>query len=168
MYNTNSILLQWYDSNKRTLPWRENSNPYEIWISEVMLQQTQVKTVIPYYTRWIKKIPTIRSVARTDLNILLKLWEGLGYYSRCRNFYKASQIVEEKYNGNIPDSYSLFRKLPGVGDYIAAAVMSIAFNKNYPAIDGNLKRVISRYLGIKNLTKTNVVRINNELKKKYY
>jgi len=165
LYNTNSILLQWYDSNKRTLPWRENSNPYEIWISEVMLQQTQVKTVIPYYTRWIKKFPTIRSVARTDLNILLKLWEGLGYYSRCRNFYKASQIVEEKYNGNIPDSYSLFRKLPGVGDYIAAAVMSIAFNKNYPAVDVNLKRVISRYLGIKKLSKRNLVRIDNQLKK---
>jgi A/G-specific adenine glycosylase len=159
------MLLKWYDSNKRILPWRENLNPYAIWISEVMLQQTRVNTVIPYYIRWIKKFPTIRSVARADLNLLFKLWEGLGYYSRCKNFYKASQIVENKYKGTIPDNYSLFRKLPGVGDYIAGAVMSIAFNKNYPAIDGNIKRVISRYLGIKNLTKRNVVRINNELKK---
>ena len=159
------MVLKWYDSNKRILPWRENSNPYAIWISEVMLQQTQVNTVIPYYIRWIKKFPTIGSVARADFNLLLKLWEGLGYYSRCKNFYKASRIVEEKYKGTIPDNYSLFRKLPGVGDYIAGAVMSIAFNKNYPAIDANLKRVISRYLGIKNLTKKNIVRINNELKK---
>jgi len=158
-------VLSWYDSNKRILPWRESFDPYMIWISEVMLQQTQVNTVIPYYIRWIKNYPTIKSVAKADINSLLKLWEGLGYYSRCRNFHKASQIVEKKYNGNIPDEYSLFHELPGVGDYIAGAVMSIAYNKNYPAVDGNLNRVLSRYLGIKNLTKRNKLRIQNQIKK---
>ena len=168
MYNTSkfsSSLLQWYDINRRDLPWRECKGFYPIYLSEVMLQQTKVETVIPYYKKWLNKYPTLETVALSNIDDLLKLWEGLGYYSRCRNFYKASQIVEEKYNGNIPDSYSLFRKLPGVGDYIAAAVMSIAFNKNYPAVDGNLKRVISRYLGIKKLSKRNLVRIDNQLKK---
>ena len=165
MYNTNNILLKWYDANKRILPWRDYNEPYNIWLSEVMLQQTQVKTVIPYYIKWISKFPTLKSVAESGLNSLLKLWEGLGYYSRCRNFHKASQIVMEKYKGVVPNDYKLFQELPGVGDYIASAVLSIAYNKKYPAIDANLKRVISRYLGIKKLTKRNTIRIHNQLNK---
>ena len=158
-------MLKWYDANKRILPWRDYNEPYNIWLSEVMLQQTQVKTVIPYYIKWISKFPTLKSVAESGLNSLLKLWEGLGYYSRCRNFHKASQIVMEKYKGVVPNDYKLFQELPGVGDYIASAVLSIAYNKKYPAIDANLKRVISRYLGIKKLTKRNTIRIHNQLNK---
>ena len=165
MYNTNNILLTWYDANKRILPWRDYNEPYNIWLSEVMLQQTQVKTVVPYYTKWIKKFPTLKSVAESDLNSLLKLWEGLGYYSRCRNFHKATQIVVEKYKSVVPNDYKLFCQLPGVGDYIASAVLSIAYNKKYPAVDANLKRVISRYLGIKKLTRRNTLRIHNQLNK---
>ena len=158
-------MLKWYDANKRILPWRDYNESYNIWLSEVMLQQTQVKTVVPYYIKWISKFPTLKSVAESDLNSLLKLWEGLGYYSRCRNFHKASQIVMEKYKGVVPNDYKLFQELPGVGDYIASAVLSIAYNKKYPAIDANLKRVISRYLGIKKLTKRNTIRIHNQLNK---
>ena len=119
-------LLDWYVSNKRNLPWRNTKNPYMIWLSEIMLQQTQVSVVIPYYNRWIKTFPTIEKVAKADLDNLLKLWEGLGYYSRCRNFHKAAQYVVTHYKGIIPSDYDLFIALPGVGEYIASAVMSNA------------------------------------------
>ena len=165
MYNTYKYenLLDWFYSNKRILPWRNTKDPYMIWLSEVMLQQTQVNVVIPYYNQWIKHFPTIESVAETNLDNLLKLWEGLGYYSRCRNFYNAAKYVVKHYNGIIPDQYDLFILLPGVGEYIASAVMSIAFNQKYPAIDGNLKRVLARYLGFKNISKRNLLRIKKEL-----
>ena len=156
-------LLDWYASNKRTLPWRNTKDPYMIWLSEIMLQQTQVNVVIPYYNRWIKTFPTIEKVAKADLDNLLKLWEGLGYYSRCRNFHKASQYVVTNYKGIIPRDYDLFIALPGVGEYIASAVMSIAYDQSYPAIDGNLKRVISRYLGLRKITKRNLFRIKKKL-----
>ena len=128
-----------------------------------MLQQTQMQTVIPYYKRWIKKYPTLKSVANADIDNLLKLWEGLGYYNRCINFHKASKIIMFNYNGKIPDGWNDFRSLPGVGDYTAGAVLSIAFNKKLIAIDGNIKRVVSRLLGIRNLSNHNKKRIKNWL-----
>lgn len=165
MYNTNKYkyLLDWYDSNKRILPWRNTKDPYMIWLSEVMLQQTQVNVVIPYYNQWIKAFPTIETVAEANLDSLLKLWEGLGYYSRCRNFHKAAKYVVNHYNGVIPKKYGLFILLPGVGEYIASAVMSIAYNQRYPSIDGNLKRVMSRYLGLKKISKRNFLRIKKKM-----
>ncbi len=129
-----------------------------------MLQQTQVETVIPYYENWLKHYPTIQSVAEADLDDLLKIWEGLGYYSRCRNFYQAAKEIELKYNGLIPDQFEKFRTLPGVGKYIAGAVMSIAFDQSHVAMDGNHRRVISRVLGIKKLSRHNQNRIKNTLK----
>ena len=167
MYNTNisKEILNWYDKNKRDLPWRKTNDPYKIWLSEVMLQQTRVETVIPYYNNWLQNYKTIQSVAHANLDELLKIWEGLGYYSRCKNFYYAAQKIHYKYNGIIPNQFDTFKSLPGVGDYIAGAVMSIAFNQPHPSIDGNHRRVISRILGIKNLSRYNKNRMNNFLKK---
>ncbi len=155
--------MNWYDTNKRILPWRSSSDPYKIWLSEVMLQQTQVTTVIPYYQKWIKKYPTIKAVAEAKLDDLLKLWEGLGYYSRCRNFHKATITVMNEYEGVIPADKTLFQSLPGVGEYMAGAVLSIAFDQPHCAIDGNLRRVLYRYLGLKNKTKRNEKRIHSFL-----
>ena len=152
-------VLNWYDKNKRDLPWRKFKDPYKIWLSEVMLQQTQVKTVIPYYRRWLNKFGSIRDVANADLDSLLKAWEGLGYYSRCRNFHSASRVIINKYDGKIPETYDEFIALPGVGKYIASAVLSIAHDKKIPAIDVNLKRVYARILKIKQYTKYNLDRI---------
>ncbi|RCL88663.1 A/G-specific adenine glycosylase [bacterium] len=157
--NIYSATLKWYNKNKRDLPWRISKDPYKIWLSEIMLQQTQVNTVIPYYTSWLKRYKTIHDVANADIDELLKSWEGLGYYSRCRNFYDASKIVVEKYNGAIPDTYEEFILLPGVGNYIANAVLSMAYNKNLAAIDVNLKRVFCRMLGFKKYTKHNIKKI---------
>jgi A/G-specific adenine glycosylase len=137
-------LIRWYLSNKRNLPWRKTSNPYHIWVSEVMLQQTQVDTVVPYYNRFLKRFGSIRDLARADLQDVLKMWEGLGYYARARNLHRAAGIVLNQCNGIIPDQREDFRRLPGVGDYIAAAVLSIAFEKPYPVVDGNVKRVLAR------------------------
>ena len=163
MYNTNNIdsILKWYAIHKRSLPWRATNNPYKIWLSEIMLQQTQVNIVIPYYKKWINKYPTIQSVANANLDSLLKLWEGMGYYSRCRNFYNAANIIINDYNGKIPDDKKIFQLLPGVGEYISGAVLSIAFNKQYPAMDGNQKRVISRLMGLKKYQSI----MNSELKR---
>ena len=152
-------VLSWYDKNKRDLPWRKFKDPYKIWLSEVMLQQTQVKTVIPYYERWLNEFGSIQNVANAELDSLLKLWEGLGYYSRCRNFHRASRIITKKYDGKIPETYDEFIALPGVGKYIASAVLSIAYDIKIPAIDVNLKRVYARILKIKQYTKYNLVRI---------
>ena len=158
-------LLHWYNNNKRTLPFRETKDPYKIWVSEVMLQQTQVKTVIPFYNRWVKEYPTLKSAADASLDKLLKLWEGLGYYGRCRNFHKALKIVEEKYKGEIPNNFDEFLTLPGVGEYTAGAVLSIAYQKSIPAIDGNVTRVMARILGIKNLTTKNQKRLKRNVQK---
>ena len=152
-------VLNWYDKNKRDLPWRKFKDPYKIWLSEVMLQQTQVKTVIPYYERWLNEFGSIQNVANAELDSLLKLWEGLGYYSRCRNFHRASRIITKKYDGKIPETYDEFIALPGVGKYIASAVLSIAHDIKIPAIDVNLKRVYARLLKIKQFTKYNLARI---------
>ena len=160
-----SSLLSWFDLDKRDLPFRNNRNPYRIWVSEIMLQQTKVETVIPFYNNWIKSYPSIISVYESNESSLLKSWEGLGYYSRCRNFYKAVKIVCEKYNGVIPDSWDAFRSLPGVGDYTAGAVLSIAFKKPFIALDGNVKRVMARILGRKKLSKYNIQRFISTLGK---
>ena len=149
-------LLDWFDINKRALPFRINNNPYSIWISEVMLQQTKVDTVIPYYNAWMKKFPNIKSVAEASEENVLKFWEGLGYYSRCRNFHKAAKIIIKDFNSEIPDSWDDFRSLPGVGDYTAGAVLSIAFNKSFVAIDGNVKRVMARLTSRRKLNKHNL------------
>ena len=137
-------LLDWYRKNHRDLPWRRVSDPYPIWVSEVMLQQTQVATVLPYYQNFLKHFPNLRKLARADLQQVLKVWEGLGYYARARNLHKAAGAVIERHQGIIPYSRSDFQKLPGVGEYIAAAVLSIAFNQPYAVVDGNVKRVLSR------------------------
>ena len=141
-------LVLWYRKNHRKLPWRETQNSYFIWISEVMLQQTQVKTVLPYFEKFTKEFPSITDLAEADLQTVLKMWEGLGYYARARNFHKAAKIVTEEFSGKIPSSYDEFRKLPGVGEYIGAAVQSIAFGHSYAVVDGNVKRVLARLFNI--------------------
>ncbi|MFH2219030.1 MAG: A/G-specific adenine glycosylase [Pseudomonadota bacterium] len=139
-------LIAWYGENQRKLPWRETDDPYRIWVSEVMLQQTQVNTVLPYYQRFFLYFPELKHLARADLQDVLKAWEGLGYYARARNLHRSAKIVFEKYGGKIPENPSRFRELPGVGNYIAAAVMSIAFCQPHSVVDGNVKRVIARLL----------------------
>ncbi|WP_319523694.1 A/G-specific adenine glycosylase [Breoghania sp.] len=141
-------LLSWYAAHRRRLPWRETSDPYAIWVSEVMLQQTRVDTAIAYYLRFMKRFPTVSLLARADLQEVLKLWEGLGYYSRARNLHRAAGIVVARFNGAVPDDPAAFRSLSGVGEYIAAAVLSIAFNQSLPVVDGNVKRVLARLLEI--------------------
>ena len=143
-------LLSWYRKNKRLLPFRDRTEPYIIWLVEIMLQQTQVETVIPYFNKWIQQFPTLKNVAEAQLSELLKIWEGLGYYARCRNFHQATIIIQRDHNGKIPEDWVTFRSLPGVGDYTAAAVLSIAYRLPYVVIDGNVKRVMARILGRKN------------------
>ncbi|MGD2097401.1 MAG: A/G-specific adenine glycosylase [Desulfobacterales bacterium] len=137
-------LLEWYRVKQRDLPWRRSRNPYHIWVSEVMLQQTQVNTVLSYYRRFIKAFPSVERLAAADLQSVLKLWEGLGYYARARNLHRAAQRVVQDFKAKIPDCWAAFRGLPGVGDYIAAAVLSIAFNQPCAVVDGNVKRVLAR------------------------
>lgn len=137
-------LLKWYRENQRNLPWRQTSDPYKIWLSEVMLQQTQVATVIQYYLRFTERFPTVHDLAEADEHDVFKLWEGLGYYSRARNLHKCAKTVVREWSGKFPEEASDLIKLPGVGPYTAGAVSSIAFNKSVPAVDGNVMRVISR------------------------
>ena len=137
-------LLAWFETHRRQLPWRETGDPYRIWVSEVMLQQTQVKKVLEYYQKFVSKFPDVESLASAALQDLLKTWEGLGYYARARNLHKAAQVVVGDLEGEVPADYAEFRKLPGVGEYIAAAVQSIAFNASYAVVDGNVKRVLAR------------------------
>ena len=137
-------LLQWYDQNKRDLAWRKEVNPYKTWVSEIMLQQTRVEQVKGYYDRFLKKLPTIYDLAKVDRDNLLKIWEGLGYYQRVCNMQKMAQIVVSKYEGKIPDTYEEIIKLPGIGDYTAGAILSIAYQKKIPCVDGNVLRVITR------------------------
>lgn len=142
-------MLFWYRKNARDLPWRRTKDPYKIWISEVMLQQTTVNTVIPYYERWIKLFPTVKHVAKTTLEDILRLWQGLGYYSRARNIHKASQIIVKSHSGQIPSDPIAARKLPGFGPYTTGAVLSIAYDIRHPIIDANVRRVIMRLLALK-------------------
>ena len=139
-------LLRWYQKNKRDLPFRSTKNPYKIWLSEIMLQQTTMVTVIDYYQRFIKKYPNLESVAAAPEQDLLKTWQGLGYYSRIRNFQTACQQVQNDFDGKIPRKFSDLKKLKGIGDYTAAAISSICFDEPNAVVDGNVKRVLSRVL----------------------
>ena len=137
-------LCIWYEANQKPLPWREDNSPYHIWLSEIMLQQTRIEAVIPYYQRFTRELPTIEALASVDDDRLMKLWQGLGYYSRARNLKKAAIQLISEYHGKLPDSADALRKLPGIGDYTAGAIASIAFQKPEPAVDGNVLRVIMR------------------------
>src|SRR3989344_2203951 len=142
-------LLSWYHKNKRDLPWRRTSDPYKIWISEVILQQTRIDQGTPYYERFVKRFPAVESLAKASLDEVLKVWEGLGYYTRARNLHKAAQEIVEKYNGKIPEDSDSVLKLPGFGPYTAAAVLSIAYNKDHALVDGNVIRVLTRLFAIR-------------------
>jgi A/G-specific adenine glycosylase len=143
-----SKLLQWFRKNGRDLPWRKTRDPYAIWVSETMLQQTQVATVIPYYQKFLKSFPTVRHLAKADLSKVLKVWEGLGYYSRARNLHRTSQIVLNHFRGKIPETLKDLLSLPGIGRSTAGAILSFAFNKAAPILDGNAKRIISRLFAV--------------------
>ena len=138
-------LVDWYNKVKRDLPWRHRSDAYGIWISEIMLQQTQVDTVIDYYNRFLATFPTVHDLAKADEQQVLKLWEGLGYYSRARNLHKTAKIVSQELDGHFPTTYEALQKLPGLGPYTAAAVVSIAFGVPVPVVDGNVLRVFTRF-----------------------
>lgn len=140
-------LLQWYQENKRRMPWRDIENPYYTWVSEIMLQQTRVETVIPYFLRFVEKYPTVKDLAKGEEEELLKLWEGLGYYSRVKNMKIAAAQVMEKYQGVFPKDRKELQSLKGIGEYTAGAIASIAFEEKEPAVDGNVLRVISRITG---------------------
>ncbi len=160
-------ILKWYDLNKRSLPWRKNvssqKRQFYTFVSEFMLQQTKVATVIPYFNKFIKEIPNIKKLASVDNKKLIKLWEGLGYYSRARNLKKAAQFVIRKFNGKIPDNFDDLKSLPGIGDYTANAILAIAFNKPYIPLDGNVERILKRYLYLK---KENEIQKENLIEKK--
>ena len=141
------LLLNWYDKNARTLPWRKDRDPYHVWLSEIMLQQTRAEVVKTYYTRFLREIPTLGQLAETDEEKLLKLWEGLGYYSRARNLQKAAKVIVETREGRFPETAHELRKLPGIGPYTAGAIASICFEQKTPAVDGNVLRIISRMTG---------------------
>ena len=149
MQSFRARLLAWYDAARRDLPWRaapgQAADPYRVWLSEVMLQQTRVETVRPYYTRWLARFPTVQALAAAPLDEVLKAWEGLGYYSRARNFHRAVQEVATRHGGLVPRDPEAFRALPGVGRYTAGAVMSIAFGQPEPVVDGNVRRVFARW-----------------------
>ena len=160
-------ILNWYDLNKRTLPWRKNVSQskkhYYTLVSEFMLQQTQVVTVIPYFNRFINKIPNLKKLSKIPDRELIKLWEGLGYYSRARNLKKTAKIIISKYHGEIPNNYEDLISLPGIGNYTANAILAIAFNKSYIPLDGNIERVLKRYL---NLKKDKEIQKDNLIEKK--
>ena len=160
-------ILKWYDLNKRSLPWRKNvslqKRQYFTLVSEFMLQQTQVITVIPYFKRFIKNIPNLKALSITQDSKLIKLWEGLGYYSRARNLKKTAQILVEHFNEKMPENFEDLKSLPGIGEYTASAILAIAFNKPYIPVDGNVERVLKRYLYLK---KGKEIEKNNIIKKK--
>ena len=137
-------LLAWYDRNKRDLPWRHTRDPYRIWVSEIMLQQTRVAAVLPYYRQWMEALPTAEALAAVPEERLMKLWQGLGYYSRARNLQRAAQVIVNELDSCFPDTYEGLLRLPGVGDYTAGAIASIAFGQPVPAVDGNVLRVAAR------------------------
>ena len=158
-------ILNWYDFNKRLLPWRKDlslqKKEYYTLVSEFMLQQTQVVTVIPYFNRFIKNIPNLQTLAKVQNKKLIKLWEGLGYYSRARNLKKTAQVVIKKFKGKLPNNFQDLLSLPGIGNYTASAILAIAFNKPYIPLDGNIERVLKRYLYLKKdreIQKDNLIR----------
>lgn len=157
-------LLEWFSGNARVLPWRDNPKPYYVWVSEIMLQQTRVEAVKPYFNRFITTLPDIQSLAECPEELLLKLWEGLGYYNRARNLQKAAQVVMAEHGGGLPDDYEALLKLPGIGPYTAGAIASIAYGIPVPAVDGNVLRVMSRVLeSYEDILKASVKRQIEEL-----
>lgn len=148
MHEINGSLLSWYKKNRRTLPWRGEKDPYLVWVSEIMLQQTRVETVIPYYLKWKEHFPTLRSLALASEEEVLLLWEGLGYYSRARNLHSAAQYVLEQWGGIFPQDVAQLRSLPGIGEYTAHAIASICFNVPVIALDANIKRIFARLLDL--------------------
>ena len=143
-----SKLLNWYRLNKRSLPWRDHPDPYAVWVSEIMLQQTRVEAVIPYFETWMKLFPTVSALAKASEQRVLNAWEGLGYYSRARNLHKAAKIVAKEHGGELPRDLDALRKLPGIGRYTLGAIASMAFGMNVAALDGNIKRVYARIFDI--------------------
>jgi len=144
----NKLLLIWYSSNKRALPWRKTRDPYFIWISEIILQQTRIDQGEPYYLRFVESFPNIYSLASAREEDVLSIWQGLGYYTRARNMHKCARRIVNDYNGKFPESFIELKKLPGIGSYTAAAIASISFNEPIAVLDGNVIRVLSRYFGI--------------------
>ena len=142
-------LLAWYRKNKRVMPWRGQSDPYAVWVSEIMLQQTQVATVMPYFDRFMAAFPTVRSLAEAPEQAVLRAWQGLGYYTRARNLQRAARQVMEAHGGTLPRTSAALRELPGIGAYTAAAIASICFHEEIPVIDGNVLRIVSRVLAVK-------------------
>ncbi len=155
----NKLILKWYDKNKRDLPWRNTKNPYNIWISEIILQQTRMEQGIYYYNRFISRFPNLKTLANSDEKDVLLLWQGLGYYSRARNLYYTAQYIYKELNSQFPQNYEDLTKLKGIGDYTASAISSICFEKAHPVLDGNVFRIISRIYGI-----DNPIDINNSRK----
>lgn len=141
-------LLAWYQKNRRDLPWRSDSDPYRIWLSEVMLQQTQVKTMLPFYERFLNEYATIEDLAQADLDAVLSSWSGLGYYSRARNLHRAARLICKHHQGRFPDNLDQALALPGVGAYTARAVLSLAYGQPHPVVDGNVRRVLARFLNL--------------------
>jgi len=141
-------LLTWYRRNKRTLPWRDRSDPYTVWVSEIMLQQTRVEAVIPYFEKWMQQFPNIRTLAKASDQDVLRAWEGLGYYSRARNLHNTAKLILKEHGGKLPQDLNALSKLPGVGRYTVGAIASIAFGMDEPALDGNIKRVYARLFDI--------------------
>jgi len=147
-------LVNWFNETQRPLPWRLSYDPYHVWISEVMLQQTQVETALPYYERFIREFPSVEDLAAADEARVLTFWAGLGYYQRARNLMAAARIVAERYGGKLPADYDALMNLPGVGQYMAGAILSIAFNNPYPVVDGNVRRVCRACMaGLKKIPK---------------
>lgn len=141
-------LLAWYRKNRRSLPWRQTRDPYRIWVSEAMLQQTQVATVIPYYEKFLKQFPTVEALSGAPVSDVLEIWAGLGYYSRAKNLHAGARTVVERFEGKVPAEENSLREIPGIGRYTAGAIASIAFDRPAPIVDGNVARVLCRYLGI--------------------
>lgn len=141
-------LIKWYEQNARSLPWRDYPTPYRVWVSEIMLQQTRVETVIPYFERWMQRFPTVETLASASEQEVLKVWEGLGYYSRARNLHRAARVVMAEHGGELPSEAAALERLPGIGRYTAGAIASIAFGKDAPALDGNIRRVLARVFNV--------------------
>ena len=154
MKDISKVLTDWYTHNKRDLPWRETKNPYNIWVSEIILQQTRINQGLSYYYRFIEKFPDIFILANSEIDKLLKIWQGLGYYSRARNMHTTAKELVKNYNGVFPEEYKELIKLKGIGDYTASAIASISFNKKTPVVDGNVFRVLARLFGISKSTQT--------------
>ncbi|RJP76011.1 MAG: A/G-specific adenine glycosylase [Candidatus Zixiibacteriota bacterium] len=142
-------LLAWYNQHRRDLPWRRTRDPYAVWVSEIMLQQTQVETVIPYYDRFLQCFPDLAALAAADLSEVLKAWEGMGYYARARHLHRAARSVVERFDGRLPEDYNTLMTLPGLGEYTAAAVASLAFGRPVPMVDANIRRVLARWIALR-------------------